>query len=47
MIFRTVDGNLTNIKKIDFVNDVLYYEKIIMLKQFFLNNILQKKPMNT
>lgn len=42
MIFRTVDGKLININKIDFLNDVLYYEKIIKLKQLFLNNGLQK-----
>ena len=47
MIFRTVDGKLININKIDFLNDVLYYEKIIKLKQLFLNNSLQKTPINT
>ena len=33
MLFRNVHGELINIKKIDFVNDKLYYKSIMELKK--------------
>ena len=36
MIFRTIQGNIININKYDFVNDVLYYKKIMEIKQKFI-----------
>ncbi len=33
MLFRTGDGRLIEIKKYDFVNDKLYYEKLIEIKK--------------
>ena len=33
MLFRSGDGKLIEVKKHDFKNDKLYYEKIIQLKQ--------------
>ena len=32
MLFRTNNGNLIEIKKYNFVNDKLYYQKIIEIK---------------
>lgn len=32
MLFRTNNGNLIEIKKYNFVNDKLYYEKILEIK---------------
>ena len=33
MLFRTNDGKLIEIKKYSFINDKLYYEKIIDIKK--------------
>lgn len=33
MLFRTNDGRLIEIKKHNFVNDKLYYEKLLELKK--------------
>lgn len=33
MLFRTNDGRLMELKKYDFVNNKLYYEKIIQIKK--------------
>ena len=33
MLFRTDDGHLVEIKKYDFVNDKLYYEKLLEIKK--------------
>jgi hypothetical protein len=33
MLFRTFDGKLVEIRKYDFKNDKLYYEKIMKIKQ--------------
>jgi hypothetical protein len=33
MLFRTGEGKLIEIKKYDFKNDKLYYEKIIQIKK--------------
>jgi len=33
MLFRTDDGRLVEIKKYNFVNDKLYYEKILEIKK--------------
>jgi hypothetical protein len=33
MLFRANDGRLVEIKKYNFVNDKLYYEKIIEVKK--------------
>ena len=32
MLFRTGEGKLVEIKKYDFKNDTLYYEKLIQIK---------------
>jgi hypothetical protein len=40
MLFRTGEGKLIEIKKYDFKNDKLYYEKIIQIKS--LNPKLEK-----
>ena len=37
MIFRNIDGSLFEIKKINFINDKLYYNKIIEIKKTLLN----------
>jgi len=36
MLFRTVDGVLIEIKRYQFKNDKLYYEKILELKKKIL-----------
>ena len=33
MLFRTNDGKLIEIKKNSFINDKLYYEKLIKIKK--------------
>jgi len=33
MLFRTNQGNLIEIKKYDYLNDKLYYQKIINIKK--------------
>lgn len=33
MLFRTDDGKLIEVKKMDFVNDKLYYQKVLDLKK--------------
>ena len=33
MLFRTSQGNLIEIKKYDFKNDTLYYEKLLDIKK--------------
>jgi hypothetical protein len=33
MLFRSNDGKLIEIKKHDFINDKLYYEKLIEIKK--------------
>ena len=35
MIFRTINGELIEINKYDFKNDILYYQKIMEMKQKF------------
>lgn len=35
MIFRTITGELIEINKYDFKNDILYYQKIMEIKQQF------------
>jgi hypothetical protein len=40
MLFRNIDGSLIEIKKCNFINDKLYYNKIIELKNIELKNIL-------
>ena len=35
MIFRTITGELIEINKYDFKNDILYYQKIMEIKQNF------------
>ena len=36
MLFRTFDGTLVEIRKYDFKNDKLYYEKIMKIKSKIL-----------
>ena len=40
MLFRTSEGKLVEIKKYDFKNDTLYYEKLIQIKN--INAKLEK-----
>jgi len=35
MLYRNIDGNLIEINKNDFINDKIYYEKIMKLKISF------------
>lgn len=49
MLFRDANGNLLEINKHDYVNDTLYYEKIMKIKIQFaksknekIQNILKK-----
>ena len=35
MLFRTYEGKLIEIKKYDFKNDTLYYEKLLEIKTSF------------
>ena len=35
MLFRNIDGKLIELKKYDFKNDKIYYEKIMEIKQPF------------
>lgn len=37
MIFRNIDGSLIEIKKNNYVNDKLYYIKILEIKKTLLN----------
>jgi hypothetical protein len=47
MLFRNVHGELINIKKIDYVNDKLYYKSIMELKKTSLNyNMLFRTKIN-
>jgi hypothetical protein len=39
MLFRKNNGELIEIKKYDFPNDKLYYEKIMEIKRPILNSI--------
>ena len=32
MLFRSTNGELVEIKRMDFINDKLYYEQIMMVK---------------
>jgi len=43
MLFRNMNGQLIEINKNDYVNDILYYQKIIKIKsQIAKSNILKK-----
>ena len=37
MLFRNIDGTLIEIKKSNFINDKLYYNKILEVKKVLLN----------
>lgn len=43
MLFRTNTGELVEINKNDFVNDKLYYKKIMEIKKPIMKNIETKK----
>ena len=49
MIFRTINGELIEINKYDFKNDILYYQKIMEMKQKFtkLEKTLDNKTPKT
>jgi hypothetical protein len=47
MIFRNADGNLIIINKNDYINDVVYYEKIIKLYKNKKYNLTQSNTNNT
>lgn len=40
MLFRTTNGELIEIKKYDYPNDKLYYQKILEVKQTFTKSFL-------
>lgn len=47
MLFRTITGELIEIKRYDFKNDKLYYEKIMEIKKSFTKlekTLSNKKP---
>ena len=47
MIFRTITGELVEINKYDFINDKLYYEKIMKIKEPFVKSISSAKLKKT
>jgi hypothetical protein len=47
MLFRTIKGELIEINKYDFINDKLYYEKIINLKLPFIKLLSSAKLKKT
>lgn len=47
MIFRTITGELIEINRYDFINDKLYYEKIMKIKEPFIKSISSAKLKKT
>lgn len=47
MIFRTATGELVEINKYDFINDRLYYEKIMEIKKQFIQVLSSAKLKKT
>jgi hypothetical protein len=47
MLFRTNVGNLIEIKKYDFSNDKLYYEKIMEIKKYLRIEKIHDRNNNT
>lgn len=47
MIFRTITGELVEINRYDFINDKLYYEKIMKTKKPFVKSISSAKLKKT
>ena len=47
MIFRTITGELVEINRYDFINDKLYYEKIMKIKEPFVKSISSAKLKKT
>jgi len=47
MIFRNITGELVEINRYDFINDKLYYEKIMKIKEPFVKSISSAKLKKT
>jgi len=43
MIFRTITGKLIEVNRYDFINDKLYYEKILEIKKPFIKMLSSAK----
>jgi wyosine [tRNA(Phe)-imidazoG37] synthetase (radical SAM superfamily) len=46
MLFRNIDGEIIEIKKYTFVNDYIYYTKIMEMKQPFSKVIKRQNNLN-
>jgi hypothetical protein len=46
MLFRTANGELIEIKKYSFINDKLYYKKIMELKDTFTKSFVSSTKSN-
>jgi hypothetical protein len=46
MLFRTSDGKLIELNKNGFINDKLYYQKLLDIKKEILNPKLEKTFQN-
>jgi hypothetical protein len=44
MLFRTSEGNFIEIKKYDFINDKIYYNKLFLLKKEIYNKFYGSVP---
>jgi hypothetical protein len=47
MIYRTITGELVEINRYDFINDKMYYEKIMKIKEPFVKSISSAKLKKT
>ena len=47
MIYRTITGELIEINRYDFINDKMYYEKIMKIKEPFVKSISSAKSKKT
>jgi hypothetical protein len=47
MIFRNITGELVEINRYNFINDKLYYEKIMKIKEPFVKSISSAKLKKT
>ena len=47
MIFRTITGELVEINRYDFINDKLYYEKIMEIKKYLRIEKIHDRNNNT
>ena len=47
MIYRLITGELVEINRYDFINDKMYYEKIMKIKEPFVKSISSAKLKKT